>query len=205
MTFFEIDWTVRRLVETPEHFTYVTRARDQGASIEFLMGDARLSLEQTDRKWGLMLVDAFSSDSIPAHLLTREAVQLYFDRLDDDGLLALHISNRYLRLEPVVDLIAKEIGCAALVMHDYILEDRNYVFGATRREVSGKLSSTWVVLAKRADVLEPFKAVRLEGLDRSEDEGGWQPLKPDLSVGLWTDDYTPIKNVLQGEWNLFGK
>src|SRR5262245_13480244 len=209
MTFFEIDWTVRRMVETPEHFTYVTRARDQGATIDFLMGDARLSLEQTDRKWGLMLVDAFSSDSIPAHLLTREAVKVYFDRLDDNGLLALHISNRYLRLEPVVDEIVKnlqpEIGCEALVMHDYIQEDRNYIFGATRREVSGKLSSPRVVLAKRPEVLAPLKALRRDLADLSEDEGVWQPLKSDPSVGLRTDDYTPIKNVLQGDWNLFGK
>ena len=94
------------------------------------MGDARLSLERLEgRKFGFMLVDAFSSDAIPVHLLTKEAVQLYFDRLEDDGLLALHISNRYLDLEPVVDRIAKELnkelgdmphglGVEARVMHD---------------------------------------------------------------------------------------
>ena len=158
------------------------------------MGDARLSLEQTDRKWGLMLVDAFSSDSIPAHLLTRQAVQLYFDRLDDNGLLALHISNRYLRLEPVVDQIVKEIGCSALVMHDYVLSDTNYMYASIKPEVSGKLSSSWVVLARRPEVLAPFTS-----------KEGWNPLEADESVGLWTDDYTPIKNVLQGDWRLFGK
>ena len=101
----------------------------RATDIEFLMGDARLSLEQTDRKWGLMLVDAFSSDSIPAHLLTKEAVELYFDRLTDDGLLALHISNRYLKLEPVVERIVRTsveaAGHARLHCRDSSYSDAN--------------------------------------------------------------------------------
>jgi spermidine synthase len=189
MTYFEIDPTVLRLVEGPTHFTYVTRAREQGAQIDFVMGDARLSLERTDRQWGLMLVDAFSSDSIPAHLLTREAVQLYLDRLSDDGILLLHISNRYLRLEPVVERIADALGAHALVMHDYITFD----LYRDKPEVSGKLSSTWVVVSRKKDTLAPFVA-----------DGRWKPLDGDPAVGLWTDDYTPILDVLQGEWNLFG-
>jgi hypothetical protein len=190
MTFFEIDPTVLRLVKEPKHFTYIDRAIKQGAQIDFVMGDARLSLESTDRKWGMMLVDAFSSDSIPAHLLTREAVQLYFDRLADDGILVLHISNRYLRLEPVVHRIAQKLECQALVMHDYI----TYDLDRTKPEVSGKLSSTWVVLARKPGTLAPFVA-----------DGRWKALEEDPSVGLWTDDYTPLLSVLQGEWNLFGR
>jgi spermidine synthase len=190
MTFFEIDWTVRNLVEKPKYFTYIQRARDQGTEIEFLMGDARLSLEQTDRKWGFMLVDAFSSDSIPAHLLTQQAVELYFNRLTDDGLLALHISNRYLKLEPVVERIVKELQCDALVMRDYTFDSSNN----TLPEFSGKLSSTWVVVGRTPAALAPFR----HG-DR------WVPLMGDPKVGLWTDDYTPLKSVLQGEWNLFGE
>ncbi|HKA06924.1 MAG TPA: hypothetical protein VKD71_06670, partial [Gemmataceae bacterium] len=136
MTFFEIDTKVRRLVAAdPEHpsdrvyFHYIDEAKRQGVDVEFIIGDARLSLEQTNRKWGFMLVDAFSSDSIPAHLLTKEAVRLYFDRLEDDGMLALHISNRYLKLEPVVERIVQELhhelGLEARVMHDFIMSDRS--------------------------------------------------------------------------------
>jgi hypothetical protein len=190
MTFFEIDWTVRNLVESDRHFTYVARAKAQKIDIEFLMGDARLSLEQVDRKWGFMLVDAFSSDSIPAHLLTKEAVELYFNRLTDNGLLALHISNRYLKLEPVVDRIVNELQLSALVMHDFTLDATNH----DQPEYSGKLSSTWVVVGRNAAALDSFRA-----------DGRWFPLKGDPKVGLWTDDYTPLKSVLQGEWNLFGE
>ena len=117
LTFFEIDQTVRRLVEPPRFFTFVDKARQQGVNIDFEMGDARITMERVNRKFGMMLIDAFSSDAIPAHLLTKEAVQLYFDKLDEEGLLAIHISNRYMNLEPVVDRIAKELGVEARVMH----------------------------------------------------------------------------------------
>jgi hypothetical protein len=195
MTFFEIDPTVRRLVDRdigqPEApFTYIQRAREQGSTIEFVMGDARLSLEQTNRKWGLMLVDAFSSDSIPAHLLTLQAVQLYFDRLEDDGLLALHISNRYLKLEPVVDQIVRKLGYQSVVMHDSVFEPYRH-----QQEFSGKLSSSWVLVAKRREAFGDLF-----------DDYRWVPLKHDDSVGLWTDDYTPITKALnEGWWTLFGR
>jgi hypothetical protein len=190
-TFFEIDQTVARLVREPRYFSFVTEAERQGVKLEFVMGDARLSLEQTDHTWGILLVDAFSSDSIPAHLLTTEAVQLYFNRLDANGLLALHISNRYLRLEPVVDRIVRELGYDALVMHDFVLADSlPYPDDLRKPEYSGKYSSSWVVVGRTKEALAPFHA-------RPEK---WVPLKGDDAVGLWTDDYTPIKNVLQGDW-----
>ena len=192
-TFFEIDWTVRRLVEQPKHFTYLQRAKDQcGAeNIEFIMGDARLSLEQTDRKWGLMLIDAFSSDSIPAHLLTKQALELYFNRLSDDGLLALHISNRYLKLEPVVDQIVRSLGYAALKRSDHT-DDSIY---RDKVEVSGKLASSWVIVAKKP---ESFGGLL--------EDGNWKPLEKNPSVGLWTDDYTPITKALdKGWWTLIGR
>jgi hypothetical protein len=190
MTFFEIDWAVRKLVdrevnEEDGRFTYLKRARQQGADIEFMMGDARLSLEQTDRKWGLMLVDAFSSDSIPAHLLTLEAVQLYFDRLSENGLLALHISNRYLKLEPVVEMIVRKLGYAAIVMHDSTTDA--YVDG--KPEFSGKLASTWILVARTREAFGPLSS-----------DPRWGPLKAEDSVGLWTDDYTPITKAFREGW-----
>lgn len=185
LTFFEIDWTVRKIAENPEYFTYLSSAREQDTEIEFLMGDARLTLEEaSQRKWGFMLVDAFSSDSIPAHLLTKEAVQLFFDRVEDDSIVALHISNRYLKLEPVVERIVRELGYEALVMHDYLINDRY--------EVSGKSSSTWVAVAKKK-----------EHLGALQTDSRWGALKRDDKIGLWTDDYTPIINVLTGDWDLF--
>jgi hypothetical protein len=190
LTFFEIDQTVARLVKEPRYFTYIDEALKQGVNVEFVMGDARLSLEQTDRKWGILLVDAFSSDSIPAHLLTKEALELYMNRLDENGLLALHISNRYLRLEPVVDRIVRESGYDARVMHDFTLQYSSLPYAAKKPEYSGKYSSSWVVVGRTKEALAPFYT----------EPTRWQPLEKDDTVGLWTDDYTPIKNVLQGDW-----
>ena len=206
VTFFEIDTKVRRLVEPPTYFTYIDSAKKQGVDIEFIMGDARLSLERLERrKFGFMLVDAFSSDAIPVHLLTKEAVKLYFDRLEDDGLLAVHISNRYLDLEPVVGRIAKELnqelrdlpnglGVEARVMHD---DDES---------APGKSRSTWIVLARTKEALGLIEADTQRWLaeggqqytsDNSRVSRRWVPLNPkEKDVGLWTDDYSPIKRVL---------
>ena len=158
MTFYEIDPTVIEMVEVPRvmnpkevaegkqpqmgPFTYLADARKRGATIELVLGDARLKLEEhTDRKYALLLVDAFSSDSIPVHLLTREALLLYKDRLTEHGLLALHISNRYIDLEPVVAVLAEQTGLVARVFSD------------NDQSPPGKTRSSWVVLAKnKADL-----------------------------------------------------
>ncbi|MDY3553233.1 fused MFS/spermidine synthase [Gemmata sp. JC717] len=123
-------------------FTYVDDARKRGADIDFRMGDARLKLkEDTDRKYALLLVDAFSSDSIPVHLLTNEAVALYLERLTDDGILALHISNKFVQLEPVVAAIAEHHNLVARVWND----------NAEGRP--GKTASSWVALARKREHL----------------------------------------------------
>ena len=217
MTFFEIDWTIRRLVEEPKYFTYIHAAKRDGVDIEFLMGDARLTLEQAaDRKWGFMLVDAFSSDAIPAHLLTEESVKLFFDRLEPDGIVALHISNRYLELEPVVERIVRKLGLEARVMRDSV--DRWEEF------YSGKSSSHWVAVARTKEAFGPLldkertidsvaaHAETWQAIAEStaltasvapilvpaflKEHLVWKPLTGDDKVGLWTDDYTPIWRVL---------
>ena len=97
--------------------------------------------QATDQKYALLLVDAFSSDSIPVHLLTVEALKLYLERMTDDGMLALHISNRWLNLEPVVSSIANELGLTARVWNDN---------SEGRR---GKTASSWVILARKPEHL----------------------------------------------------
>lgn len=162
LTFYEIDPAVRRIVEKPWRevpavlgddgkvikpavpgpFTYVEAARARGAEIDFRMGDARLKLKQdTDRKYSLLLVDAFSSDAIPVHLITREAIELYRDRMTEDGILALHISNKYVRLEPVCARLAHELGMAVRVWSD------------SAEQHPGKTASSWVVLARNEQAL----------------------------------------------------
>ena len=148
LTFYEIDPAVEHLVSDQAHdgrdafFTFVPAARARGAKVTIRMGDARLKLkEDEDRKYALLLVDAFSSDSIPVHLLTVEAVQLYFDRLTEDGLLAIHISNRWVRLEPVVSAIAHKLGVPARVWSD------------DGESAWGKTASSWIVLARKQEYL----------------------------------------------------
>jgi hypothetical protein len=100
------------------------------------MGDARLKLQQTDDKYALLLVDAFSSDAIPVHLLTVEAVKLYLERMTPDGILAIHISNKYVKLEPVVAKIAQDLNLVGRMWSD---DSEGY---------SGKTGSSWIVLAR---------------------------------------------------------
>lgn len=173
LTFYEIDPAVRKIVEIPNMvlnpaqvangrpeimgpFTYVDDAKKRGAIIDFRMGDARLKLkEDVDRKYALLLVDAFSSDSIPVHLLTKEAVALYFERITEDGLLALHISNKYVNLEPVVQKIAAELGVAARVWND---GSESFAGG----NLPGKTASSWVALAKDEKTLGVLAATPQE-------------------------------------------
>ncbi len=210
-TFFEIDPTVVRIVDKPKpadakqaarQFTYLAEARARGAKLEIVLGDARLKLEEmTDRKFSLLLVDAFSSDSIPIHLLTKEAVQLYRDHLTEHGLLAIHISNKYVKLEPVVAKIAEELQMPARVFSD---SDDNY---------PGKSTSHWVVLARTGADLGAIGAAHTISMPENPYPvtaalGGaafaeyqkyfahWRPLQVIPDVKLWTDQYADVLQVM---------
>lgn len=197
VTFFEIDPVVRRLVDPEgkeeQPFNFVKKARERGVNIAYQMGDARLTLEKQDTKYALMFVDAFSSDAIPVHLLTKEAMELYFSRLREDGLLAVHISNRYLDLEPVVKKLAEEVvidgkkGVECRVMHD-------------GENAPGKTGSTWILLTRKLDQMGP---VILESKDLAG-EPVWGPLKmrkdkngKEVEIDLWTDDFSAVLQILK--------
>jgi spermidine synthase len=99
------------------YFTFLPNARSSGADLDVLLGDARLTLErQPPQQFDLLAIDAFSSDAIPAHLLTNEAFELYFKHLKPDGVLAVHISNRYVNLVPVCARAAEHVGKPARVV-----------------------------------------------------------------------------------------
>ena len=95
---------MQRIAEDPRYFTYLTNCRDKsGVAYRVKLGDARLTLAgEPDNQFDLLMIDAFSSDAIPIHLITREAVEMYFQKLAPGGLLVVHVSNRHLRLEPVL-------------------------------------------------------------------------------------------------------
>ena len=109
-----------------------------GGKVDIIMGDARLSMEREEpQRFDVLALDAFSSDAIPVHLLTKEAVAIYGKHLAPDGVLAVHISNRYLDLEPVVENVAKEFGYERLSISDGDGERDWWIY-----------SSTWVLLSK---------------------------------------------------------
>ncbi|MGL6076581.1 MAG: spermidine synthase [Fimbriiglobus sp.] len=196
LTYYEIDKHVVDLVESGKYFTYLNDAKQRGADVNIVLGDARLQLVESQDKYGLLLIDAFSSDSIPVHLLTVEALELYKSRLSEHGLLALHISNRYMDLDPVVAAIAKKTGLKCRLFSD------------NEENAPGKTRSSWVVLAKSEEDL----GFNITGKDADELYGAvaggwgwnlynfpWREMKLDPNVEPWTDDFSDVLRVIRME------
>lgn len=175
-TFYEIDPAVVRIAENPTYFTYLKNA---SARIRILQGDARLSLRAAaPASYRLMILDAFSSDAIPLHLMTREALALYQRALSEDGVLAFHISNRHLTLEPVLCKLAAAQGLVALVQTDRL----------TPEDVSrGKMSSQWLVMARTPADLRSVAT-----------DSRWAQARAEPDTPLWTDDFSNILSVFGG-------
>lgn len=173
MDFFEIDPVVRSIATNPKYFTFL---RDSKADVRIVMGDARLSLrEQPDGRYGMIVLDAFSSDAIPVHLLTEEAFQMYLRKLTPDGVLCVHISNHYLDLSIVVGAIARDLGLKASLVND----------GMTDEEKDrGKQPSIWVYVARNAK--------DFHGLDRDG-----EPIASESTAPAWTDDFSNVLSVFR--------
>jgi hypothetical protein len=151
---FEINPAVVRIAENPKYFTFASQCQadtwPDGRHYRLVMGDARLSMEQEpDGRFGIILVDAFSSDAIPIHLITREAIELYVRKLAPHGIIALHISNRYLDLEPVTAVLSTDLKLAARTRSDHVQR-------GSQLDLQGKSSSTWVLLARNERDLFPL-------------------------------------------------
>jgi hypothetical protein len=144
ITVYDINPAVVRIAENPEYFTYASTCQadpwPDGRHYRLVMGDARLSLEQEpDGRFGIIMVDAFSSDAIPVHLITKEAIELYLQKLAPRGVIALHISNRYLDLEPVTAALAMDLDLAFRLRSDSLTSSEGR---------QGKSTSTWVIMAR---------------------------------------------------------
>ncbi len=177
-TFYEIDPAMVHVAQTPELFTFLTDNFPGGRGLRYALGDARLEIAHaTDGEFGLIVLDAFSSDSIPVHLLTREAMQMYLDKLSANGLIAVHISNRYLDLKPVLASAARDLNLTARFRFDDV--------PASVANQKGTISSIWVVLGRtESDLGNLATDVRWERLPA---------LSP--SFRTWTDDYSNLLNV----------
>ncbi|HEU4994012.1 MAG TPA: fused MFS/spermidine synthase [Gemmatimonadaceae bacterium] len=174
-TFFEIDPAVTDIARNPRYFTFLSKSR---AWHRIIGGDARLSLvHDSTVTYDMLVLDAFASDAIPTHLLTREAVRLYMSRLSRSGLLVMHISNRFFDLGPVVAKLAADAGLASLHRVDDAPSDA---------ETSGKFASHWAVLARDPKTLVPLAAT-----------GAWQPIEGHKDLRVWTDDYSSVLPLLR--------
>lgn len=168
MTFFEIDPEVVRIAESERLFTYLS---DSAADVDVVVGDGRLKVdEQPDEKFDLLILDAFSSDAVPVHLLTTEAMRTYASKLAPDGMMAVHISSRVFNLQPVIAGAAQDLGWP--------------VAAKNGGEGEGASLSEWVVLSPSPE--------RVDDLVGNDD---WRPLTG--HVVTWTDDFSSTLSVLK--------
>ena len=174
-TFFEIDPLVESIARNRKYFTFL---RECPVQPKVVIGDARLTLaREPEKRFALLVVDAFSSDAIPVHLLTREALGVYKRVLEDNGVLLMHISNQNLHLEPVVSALATDAGLVAFI-GAHTADSK-----AEWREL--EYSSDWVALARRKEDLSRLVADRRW---RRLAAGARQP---------WTDDFSNVFSVIK--------
>jgi uncharacterized membrane protein YhaH (DUF805 family) len=168
--FYDIDPAIIRIASDPRLFTFLSKCTR--GSYRVILGDARLKLREAPQgHYGVIVMDAFSSDSVPTHLLTSEALELYLTKLVADGVLAFHISNRYLNLEPLLGGLARHAELSAFIRRD------------AGGNIPGKYSSTWVVMARNDSALGEIAR-----------DTRWAKLQGNI---VWTDDFSNILGVLK--------
>ena len=178
LTFYEIDPVVKRIATNPRYFTFLSQcAPDAG----IVLGDARLKLRQApDGSYDLIVLDAFSGDMIPMHLLTREALALYVRKLASGGMIAFHISNLYLDLAPTLGAQARDAGLECLMADDTNVSQAQID--------TGKFPSRWMIMARsRAD------------LGALATDPRWKTAKVPAGTQVWTDDYSNLLRMIK--WN----
>jgi hypothetical protein len=175
-TFYEIDPVVIRFARNTNFFTYLSDS--QANSLEIVQGDARLKLHTApEEHYGLIVLDAFTSDSVPVHLLTREAMQLYLSKLAPGGVLGFHVSNRNLNIRAVIGALAADAQLICVARDEDALGDRELFYG--------KDPSQWLMVSREAgeipSLVRPHYWRLLEMTDAS----------------VWTDDRSSLWQVLQ--------
>jgi spermidine synthase len=173
-TFFEIDPAIERIARDPTFFTYLA---DSPGAIRIVLGDGRLALASADDRYDIVILDAYSSEAIPQHLLTREALRVYLTRLAPQGLLAFHISNRHFDLIPVVAALARDAGLVCRIRQEDMQQ---------REEVlRGNAPSTWAVIARD-----------LTGLGTLVADPRWRDVAAS-GASVWTDDHSSPLSALR--------
>jgi hypothetical protein len=188
--YYEIDPAVPRIANNTNYFTYIPDAIKRGVKVETILGDGRLQIQKhaPDGAYDLIFMDAFSSDSVPVHLLTKEAVEIYLKKLrrrdprdpdDRGGIIIVNIANRYLDFKPVFGNLAEELNLASMV------GTSNYDWAADL------FGCEWVFLAREK---QDFGQL-------NEFAGGWHnngmwtslPVRPEM--GVWKDDFSNLLGI----------
>jgi spermidine synthase len=174
LTFFEIDPVVEDIARNRDYFSYLHHC---GENVDVIIGDGRRTLARVpDNSFDLLLLDAFSSDAVPVHLLTREALAMYVDKLSDHGILMFNISNRYVDLAPVLSRLAEDANLLTLRQN----------FMPSKKQIDqGALDSEWIIMARSAEDMAAYKA-----------DARWQSIDQLAEQGLWTDDYSNLFRAL---------
>lgn len=173
---YELDPTVEYIAKNTEYFSYLSECLPNAPII---LGDARLTLSQAEgEQYDLIVLDAYSSDSTPTHLLTREALAMYREHLNEGGILAFHISNQYLDFTNILAILAKDAGMVSLYQDDRQI---------TREELAaGKSASQWMILAERAEDIAAFSA-----------DPRWVEIPVAENALVWTDDFSSVLHVFK--------
>jgi len=201
--FYEIDPVVVRIASDKRYFSFLSSAKECGANVNVILGDARIQLDLLRRqivgekapvrgsafqaasyrrgkseKYQLMVMDAFGSDSVPLHLLTEEAIQLYLDVLEEDGLLVFHVSSKFIDFRPVGAGIKERFGLSALMRMD--VPDKETV------DETGRTPSFYMIMSRNAEIIEKFKTSGT----------GWQDIESQRKL-FWTDEHTNVLEIMR--------
>jgi hypothetical protein len=174
-TFYEIDPAVERIARDPRYFSFLAGSPGK---CDVVLGDGRLTIgREPNGHFSLFLLDAFSSDSVPTHLLAREAIELYLSKLADDGVLAFHVSNRFFNFEPLLGRAADDLGLACVAKFNPKI--------TPQERIDGKLGSHCVVMARRPETLARLTSIP-----------GWHVPNGDPDTRAWTDQYCDVVGLL---------
>ena len=184
-TFFEIDPAVARIAAGGRWFRYLPECAPKA---RIVIGDGRLTLaREPAAAFDLLVLDAFASDSIPTHLVTREAFRLYLEKLAPGGLVLVHVSNRYIDLEPLLAALAADAKLAARLFDT----DK----AKPQADSPHRYKSTWIALARSEARLKALT----EDFDKSAPSawGQWRALKARPGLRVWTDDFSNIVTLMK--------
>lgn len=188
LTMYEIDpAVVHTSIDSKDYFSFIQDAKDRGVDVQVHLGDGRLKfLNAPDSTYDIIFMDAFSSDSVPVHLLTREAFDIYLKKLAPGGIIVINIANRYLNFEHVLGNMTIDRGIVGMIQGGYEI-----------REID-KYGTNWVVMARKTEDFGVLPTLKAElKTDSEEWVESWRSLESNPKLGVWTDDYSNLPSIFK--------